>query len=110
MTAITFDTLKFAETLKGSGFDENQAKGMAVAIQEVQKRNLEELATKADVQDVKRDIDGVRRDIKDLDTKIDTVKKEMELQLAAEIAPMKWAMVITVGGIVTILIRLFIGH
>ncbi|MBF0341943.1 MAG: DUF1640 domain-containing protein, partial [Magnetococcales bacterium] len=47
-----FDTLKFVETLKASGFDEPQAKGMAAAIQEVQKSNLEELATRGDLREL----------------------------------------------------------
>ncbi|NGZ28468.1 MAG: DUF1640 domain-containing protein, partial [Magnetococcales bacterium] len=46
MTTITFDTLKFVETLKDSGFDEKQAKGMAVAIREAQTSNPEDLATR----------------------------------------------------------------
>ncbi|MEO5347467.1 MAG: CCDC90 family protein [Magnetococcus sp. YQC-9] len=54
--AVTFDTLKFVETLKASGFDEPQAKGMAVAIQEVQKSNLADLATKGDIKELQRDI------------------------------------------------------
>ena len=34
MSTVTFDTLKFVETLKKSGFDEAKAKGIAVAYQE----------------------------------------------------------------------------
>jgi len=34
MSTITFDTLKFVETLKKSGFDDEKAKGIAVAYQE----------------------------------------------------------------------------
>ncbi|MBF0110589.1 MAG: DUF1640 domain-containing protein [Magnetococcales bacterium] len=56
MTTITFDTLKFVETLKASGFDEPQAKGMAAAIQEVQKSNMDELATKGDLRKLRLEI------------------------------------------------------
>lgn len=56
MTTITFDTLKFVETLKASGFDEPQAKGMAAAIQEVQKSNMDELATKGDLRELRLEI------------------------------------------------------
>ncbi len=41
-----FDTLKCVETLKASGFDESQARGMSAAIQEVQKSNLDGLVTR----------------------------------------------------------------
>ncbi|NGZ27290.1 MAG: hypothetical protein G8345_10440 [Magnetococcales bacterium] len=63
MTAVTFDTLKFVETLKDSGFDEKQAKGMAVAIREAQTNNLDELATKRDLAEVKRDLAEVKADM-----------------------------------------------
>ncbi|MDO9012481.1 MAG: hypothetical protein Q7U78_11840 [Gallionella sp.] len=33
MSAVTFDTLKFVETLKKSGFDDEKAKGIATAYQ-----------------------------------------------------------------------------
>lgn len=56
MTAITFDTLKFVETLKASGFDEPQAKGMATAILDVQKSNMDELATKADLRELRLEV------------------------------------------------------
>ena len=34
MSTVTFDTLKFVETLKKSGFDDEKAKGIATAYQE----------------------------------------------------------------------------
>lgn len=36
MTAVTFDTLKFVETLKEAGVSEAQAKAMAEALKEAQ--------------------------------------------------------------------------
>ena len=57
-TTVTFDTLKFVETLKASGFDEPQAKGMAIAIQEVQKPNLDEIASKGDLRELEARIMG----------------------------------------------------
>ncbi|MBF0293546.1 MAG: DUF1640 domain-containing protein [Magnetococcales bacterium] len=60
MTAITFDTLKFEETLKAAGFDEPQAKGMAAAIQEVQKANLEALVTEAKLE---KELAPIRTDL-----------------------------------------------
>ncbi|MBF0165214.1 MAG: DUF1640 domain-containing protein [Magnetococcales bacterium] len=91
-TAITFDTLKFVETLKASGFDEAQSKGMAAAIQEVQKANLEGLATKEDIREVKPDI------------------KELELRIAAELARLRWGMAVTVGGVMALVIKTFLPH
>lgn len=58
MTSITLDTLKLAETLRESGFDEKQSRGLANAMRQVQESNLEELATKRDIADLRRDIDS----------------------------------------------------
>ena len=52
MAAVTFDTLRFAEALKASGFDDGQAKGMAEALREVQTMQQDDWVTKRDV-DVK---------------------------------------------------------
>ncbi|MEO5346426.1 MAG: CCDC90 family protein [Magnetococcus sp. YQC-9] len=60
MTAVTFDTLKFVETLKASGFNDPQAKGMAAAIQEAQKANLDTLATKHDLE---KELSPIRTDL-----------------------------------------------
>ncbi|MBF0263514.1 MAG: DUF1640 domain-containing protein [Magnetococcales bacterium] len=60
MTAVTFDTLKFVETLKASGFDDPQAKGMSAAIQEAQKANLDTLVTKHDLE---KELSPIRTDL-----------------------------------------------
>ncbi|MBF0185741.1 MAG: DUF1640 domain-containing protein [Magnetococcales bacterium] len=96
MTTITFDTLKLVETLKASGFDEPQARGMAAAIQEVQKSNLDEVATKHDLEMVKTEL---KRDI-----------KELELRIAAEIAPLKRGMTACFGGIIALILKSFFPH
>ena len=99
MTTITFDTLKFVETLKASGFEEPQAKGMATAIQEVQKSNLDALATKTDILGVKHEI------------------RELELRLSAEMAKihgelaiLRWGMAVILGGIVALILKTYFPH
>lgn len=49
MNALTFDTLKYANTLKKAGFTQEQAEAQAGALSEVMEVNLNELATKADI-------------------------------------------------------------
>jgi hypothetical protein len=46
MTAITFDTLKYAKTLKDAGVGAEQAEAQAVALSEVLEVNLKDLVTK----------------------------------------------------------------
>ena len=48
MSNITFDTLKFVETLRESGFDEKQAKAIANAYRDAS--SDQELVTKKDLQ------------------------------------------------------------
>ena len=54
--AVTFDTLKFTKRLEESGFSRQQAEAQAEAFREAQETNLEGLATKQDVSDIRRDV------------------------------------------------------
>ncbi|MEX3614442.1 MAG: DUF1640 domain-containing protein [Burkholderia gladioli] len=83
MAAITFDTLKFANKLKTAGVPPAQAEAEAEALAEVFEANLNELATKADL-------------------------REVEIRLTGEIGLLKWMLGVTVAGVATILIKLFI--
>ncbi|MBF0429470.1 MAG: DUF1640 domain-containing protein [Magnetococcales bacterium] len=83
---LTFDTLAFADELKASGVPEEQAKAHAKALSAV---ISSQTVTQAH-----------------LDARI----KELALRIAAELAPLKWGMAITVGGIVTIILRSFFPH
>jgi hypothetical protein len=50
MTALTFDTLKYANTLKKAGISQEQAEAQAGALSDVLEVNLKELATKGDLR------------------------------------------------------------
>jgi len=56
MTALTFDTLKFARRLKEAGMDPRLAEEQAEALAEALEANLENLATKADIADLRKDM------------------------------------------------------
>ncbi len=60
MAALLFDTLKVVESLKASGFSEEQAKGLSEALKVTQIANVEGLATKVDIAAVKADIENLR--------------------------------------------------
>ena len=57
MTTITFDTLKFANTLKAAGVPPAQAEAEAVAFSEVLEVNLKDLVTKDDMTREMRDLE-----------------------------------------------------
>jgi hypothetical protein len=54
MTTITFDTLKFVRTLKAAGVPELQAEAFSEAFKDAQ--GEAELATKRDIDDLRRDM------------------------------------------------------
>jgi hypothetical protein len=56
MTVITFDTLKFANRLKQAGVPSAHAEAEAEALADILQANLGELATKADILDVKKEL------------------------------------------------------
>jgi len=65
MTAITFDTLAYSKTLQDAGMPREQADALANA----QKKAIDEmvtakeLATRADIQDVRLEIEKVRSEL-----------------------------------------------
>ncbi len=75
MTAMVFDTLKYAQHLEEAGFSRKQAEAMA----EVQKDSLAELmdmqvATKADIKDVRNDIQTIRLKLTEYDGQFTLLK------------------------------------
>jgi hypothetical protein len=60
MTTITFDTLKYANTLKEAGVPPAQAEAEAKALSEVLEINLRDLVSKDDLH---RELEALRRDM-----------------------------------------------
>ena len=118
MAVATFDTLKFANTLKVAGVPDKQAEAQAVAFAEVIQINLKELVTKEDLlavkQDLSREIDDLRKDlkqdIKDSEQKLNSRIDTLEARFRGEMLLLKWMfgamMTINLG----ILIRLFVSR
>ncbi|MBA2594664.1 MAG: DUF1640 domain-containing protein [Gammaproteobacteria bacterium] len=107
MSAIAFDTLKFAKRLKEAGFTEEQAEALADAEAELIEQNL---ATKRDIADLKRDIKELEvtlgNEIKQLDVKIEQIRsdlardlKDLEYRITIKLGTM---MVIAVGAVATL--------
>lgn len=94
MTAITFDTLKYVKTLKAAGFDEQQAEALAVTQADVLAKNLDDLATKADIKEFEG---ATRANIKELEGKM----REFEAHVMGEIRLNRWMLALII--IVTVL-------
>jgi len=111
MTAIAFDTLKFAKRLKEGGFTDQQAETLAQAEAEfieqslASKRDVKELevALKRDVKELevtlKRDIEelrgGVKRDVEALHADLKRDMKELEYRMTIKLGAM---LVVAVGA------------
>lgn len=82
MAVATFDTLKFANTLKAAGVPPQQAEAQAVAFAEVIQLNFKELVTK---DDLNRATDDLRKDLKADVKELKHELKEAEQRLAGRI-------------------------
>lgn len=69
-TALAFDTLQYAKRLKQAGFTEEQAEVQAEALSELID---ERLATKLDINELKRDIKDLEKSMEQMGYKI-TIK------------------------------------
>jgi hypothetical protein len=95
MTALTFDTLKYANTLKAAGFPAEQAEAQAGALSEVLEINLKELATKGDIASVQKDITALEQRI---DSKLVLLEQRLTIKLGG--------MLVVVVGVLGALIEL----
>lgn len=103
MSVITFDTLKFVKELESAGVPAVQAEAQARALARALDTNLAELATKGDIREVRVDLARV-------ETKLDTVRidlqrdiHEMELRLTIKLGVFLVAAAGVFGALVKLL-------
>ena len=123
MAVATFDTLKFANTLKAAGVPGQQAEAQAVAFAEVIQVNFKDLVTKEDLalakNELKQEIAQVRTESKQdsesleqrLGSRIDLVVaevKNLRTELKGEMTLLKWMFGVGVTVGLGILVRLFL--
>ncbi|WP_407079223.1 DUF1640 domain-containing protein [Candidatus Williamhamiltonella defendens] len=84
MNYLASDTFQILEDLEESGLDKKQAKAIFQVIR--QSHEAKDVATKADIADVKRDIADVKKEIadvrKDLSAEIADVRKDLSAEIA----------------------------
>jgi hypothetical protein len=96
MTAITFDTLKYANTLKAAGIAPEQAEAQAVALSDVLEVNLKELSTKGDIV-------AIQKDILSLEQRMDARLIQLEQRMTIKLGGMMMAAVALVAALVKVL-------
>ena len=101
MSVATFDTLKFANTLKASGVPEKQAEAQAIAFAEVIQVNFKELVTKDDLdrgfksasddldRAIKAGSDNLAAAVKELRQEINDVEQRMTVKLDNALSDIK---------------------
>jgi hypothetical protein len=95
MTAITFDTLKFANRLKQAGVTPAHAEAEAQALAEVFETNLSDLATKGDLLAVKADVQVVKIEV-----------QHLEQRITAQLALLEQRMTIKLGGLMVVAVSI----
>jgi hypothetical protein len=127
MAVMTFDTLKFANTLKAAGVPEKQAEAEATALSDVLAVNFKELATKSDLaQGLSEVRTELRTEIREaeqrLNAKIDLLRSDMnarfdtliaqrdgyQAKIDGQISLGKWMLGLSISLNVAVLIRLFL--
>ncbi|WP_424947749.1 hypothetical protein [Candidatus Spongiihabitans sp.] len=99
-----FDTLAYASKLKEAGFTERQAKAQAEALVAVVNENL---ATKEDIELIRRDMKLIRREMKELSTSLQRDMKEMELKFEGQFSLIKWMLGVTIATTLSIFLKTF---
>jgi len=87
MSAVTFDTLKFVETLEQAGVDNHVAKAISTAVRD--SHEAADVATKADLREMELRMDA----------KYEALRAELNL--------IKWMMGIMLAAIISILVKSF---
>jgi predicted nucleic acid-binding Zn-ribbon protein len=92
MSALAFDTLKFAKRLKEAGFTEQQAEALVHAGAEWIEQNM---ATKRDIADLKGEI-------KELEVKMEQKIEQIRSDLARDLKDLEYRMTIKLSTMMVV--------
>lgn len=111
MAQVFFDTLKFVKTLESAGVPTLQAEAFANVVRD--SHEAAEVATKADIIEVKRDLEDVRKDIshtrQELESKISQTRHELESKidkLGLQLTVKFGGMLVVAVGVLAAIIKL----
>ena len=101
MTTVTFDTLKYANTLEAVGVPRAQAEAQAGVLSEALEVNLKELATKGDIAVLRQEI-ATKADLRELEMATKADLRELELRMTIKLG----GMLVVAVGVIAALIKL----
>jgi DNA repair exonuclease SbcCD ATPase subunit len=109
MAVATFNTLKFANTLKAAGVPDKQAEAKAEAISEALSVNFKELVTKEDLKhEIRETEQRLNAKIDGLNAKIDGIEQRLNAKIDTAVASLKGE-ILTVRYMFGIVVTLFIA-
>ncbi|HGJ5882065.1 hypothetical protein [Arsenophonus sp.] len=124
MGQVAFDTLQASEELENAGISREQARAISLVVR--RSHEVADVATKADIVEVNRNIADVRKDLsaeiadvrKDLSAEITNVRKDMEITrkdlqlemsgIRAEQKLMRWMLGAGILGILSLVVKAFL--
>ncbi|MBF0157657.1 MAG: DUF1640 domain-containing protein [Magnetococcales bacterium] len=128
-TAVAFDTHKFVRRLREAGVEERQAEAFSDAFQEVQEAQLEELATKSDLAELRNELKGEIRELRgEIQRQGESTSREFKRQeesfkrdirefrlevearlqkFAGEALLVRWMLGFLLAGVISIILKLF---
>jgi hypothetical protein len=102
MATVTFDTLKYVETLTQAGVPEAHARAFAEAERLVQ--TTSDIATKADISDLRQELRELELRVgarfERVDARFERIQGDMRL--------LKWMLGVVVTGIVALVMKAFL--
>ena len=98
-TPVIFDTLKAAQELRKTGFEDRQAEAV---VETISKAVSETVATKADLQLLRSEFELLRQSV---DSRFDTLEKSFRQDMAAQ----ENRIVLKLGGLIVTLIFLLLA-
>jgi hypothetical protein len=83
MTAVTFDTLRYAAALKAAGVPDAHAQAQAEALADALRQASQDLATKADIAELRM---AMKIDIAELDARIQAMLNQLQVMIGVMVA------------------------
>ncbi|WP_063653603.1 hypothetical protein [Candidatus Arsenophonus triatominarum] len=113
MGQVAFDTLQASEELQTAGLTSQQAKAISLVVR--RSHEVADVATKADIVEVNRNIADVRKDLsveisnvrKDLSVEISNVRKDLSSEIALvrkDVEHIANGLLLKLGGVIVVTI------
>ncbi|ASX26728.1 DUF1640 domain-containing protein [Candidatus Williamhamiltonella defendens] len=102
MSQMAFDTLQASEALETAGMSREQARAISLIVR--RSHEVADVATKADIAEVKRDIADVRKDMDTRFEKVDAQFADIRKDMDNKLEKLGLSLTIKMGGMIGFLV------